>query len=283
MGGLIDRQDTVEFENSRGVGLATLLSVLDLDELVAGWCTLGLGQGDAVIVHSSLSALGPVRGGAAAVCESLLRTVGPAGTVVMPTFTPQIADPDPDTVGTPSSWTWKRREEVPIFDGATPSHMGAIAESLRLRSDAHRSEHPQASVAAVGRLAVAVTAPSSLGFALGRESPFGRLYDLDGAILLIGVGHNRNSFLHHAETLSPRPRLKVRRFPLLVRGERVWCEALDVGNDNDTHFPVVGQDFERQNGLTSRLVGAAECRLLRVRPFVDFAVQRLTQLLDEAW
>jgi aminoglycoside 3-N-acetyltransferase len=259
----------------------TLSIVLDVDDLVNGWKTLGLGEGDAVIVHSSLSALGPVRGGAPAVVESFLRTVGSRGTVVVPTFTPQIADPAPDQVGVPPAKVRAERDAIPLFDRTTSSPMGAIAEALRTRREAVRSRHPQASVAAIGRHARAVTAHSPLSFALGRHSPFARLYDLDGVILLIGVGHNRNSFLHHVETLIPHRRLKIRRFPLMVDGERVWCEVPDVGNDNDTHFPTIGRDFEEHVGVEPQFVGAAECRLLRARPFVDFAIPRLTRLLDE--
>ena len=87
---------------------------------------------------------------------------------------------------------------VPLFTPDLPSPMGAIAEAVRRRPDAARSRHPQASVAAVGARAQAIVADQPLHFALGAGSPFARLADLDGRILLIGVGHNRNSFLHHA-------------------------------------------------------------------------------------
>lgn len=82
-------------------------------------------------------------------------------------------------------------------------------------------------------------------------SPFEHRLDLDGHILLIGVGHNRNSFLHHAESLTPKPRLKQRRFPMLVDGERVWWETTDVGDDNDTHFPGIGEGYEYEADVTS--------------------------------
>lgn len=98
----------------------------------------------------------------------------------------------------------------------------------------------------------------------------------------MGVGHDRNTFLHYAETLTPRPRRKVRRFPMLVDGERVWIETPDIGNDNGTYFPLVGREFEEAAGIRPVLVGNAECRLIPVRPLVEFAVRRLTELLDAA-
>lgn len=45
-----------------------------------------------------------------------------------------------------------------------------------------------------------------------------------------------------------------------VDGERVWAETPDVGNDNDTHFPVVGPDFERRAGIRpSQSPGFTNC------------------------
>jgi len=52
-----------------------------------GLRALGLGAGDLVVVHSSLSSFGWVDGGADAVIDALLAAVAPGGTVVMPTLT----------------------------------------------------------------------------------------------------------------------------------------------------------------------------------------------------
>ncbi len=244
-----------------------------------GWQRLGVRPGMNLIVHSSLSSLGHVEGGADTVIESLTAAVGPDGTVVTPAFTRQVTDPDPLHPRIPTPAIRERRAAVPLFHTDLPSSMGAIPEALRRRPESLRSPHPQASVAAVGAHAAEIVAHQPLGFALGRTSPFGRLHDLGAYILLIGVGHDRNSFLHHAETLTPCPRLKVRRFPHLVNGERVWIETLDVGNDNDTFFPIVGKEFEAKAGIAEAQVGAAACRLLPTTAFVPFAVQRLTELL----
>ncbi|WP_329541056.1 aminoglycoside N(3)-acetyltransferase [Streptomyces sp. NBC_01358] len=249
-------------------------------DLVEGWRKAGVQESMALIVHASLSSLGPVDGGAATVVESLRTAVGPTGTLVTPTFTWQVADPDPDHVGVPDAAVKARRAAVSAFHPDLPStSMGAIAEALRALPESLRSSHPQASVAAVGAHAADIVDRQTLGFAIGRTSPFGSLYDIGGYILLIGVGHNRNTFLHHAETLTPHPRLKVRRFPLNIDGERVWVETPDVGNDNDTHFPTIGREFEEHAGIHHVMVGGAPCRLVPVQPLVSFAVRRLTELL----
>jgi aminoglycoside 3-N-acetyltransferase len=249
-------------------------------DLAEGWRRAGVETGMHVVVHASLSSLGRVRGGAATVVESLRNAVGADGTVVVPSFTPQVSDPDPDWRGVPDAAVRARRAAVPVFTPDLPSPMGAIAEAVRRLPDAVRSRHPQASVAAVGDRGDTIVADQPLHFALGPGSPFARLADLDGRILLIGVGHNRNSFLHHAETFVPHRRRKLRRFPVLCGGERVWCETLDVGDDNDTHFPVVGKDFERYAGTAATTVAGARVALLPAQQFVPFAVGRLTELLS---
>ncbi|MFE6052299.1 aminoglycoside N(3)-acetyltransferase [Kitasatospora sp. NPDC056446] len=249
-------------------------------DLVEGWHRAGVREGMALIVHSSLSSLGRVEGGAAAVVASLREAVGPTGTVAVPAFTTDtVCDPAPGHSGVPTPEVAELRSAVPLFRSDLPSRMGAVAEALRGLPESLRSSHPQASVAAVGAHAREVTARRSLGFAVGRESPFGALHDLGGYVLLVGVGHNRNTFLHYAETFAPNRRLKLRRFPMAIQGERVWIEAPDVGNDNDTHFPVVGREFEEQAGIRPVRVGTADCRLVPVRDLIPFAVRRLTELL----
>ncbi|MGO4494262.1 aminoglycoside N(3)-acetyltransferase, partial [Arthrobacter sp. 2YAF22_2] len=247
-----------------------------------GWERLGLSAGMTVIVHSSLSSLGTVTGGADTVVASLLEAVGSGGTVAMPAFTPQIADPSPGTVGVPDTATRGRRDVVPLFHPDMPSEMGAIAEAFRKLPGSVRSAHPQVSVSAHGRHADRIVEPHPLGFAVGRDSPFGRLHDLGAHILLVGVGHNRNTFLHHAETLSFARRLKIRRFPKIVDGERVWVESLDVADDNGRLFPSIGDDFERRSGTRIIRMGQAACRLIPVPPFVHFATGRFDELLTQA-
>ncbi|MFD8780787.1 aminoglycoside N(3)-acetyltransferase [Kitasatospora sp. NPDC059599] len=255
-------------------------TTLTTADLVEGWRRVGVREGMALMVHSSLSGLGRVEGGAAAVVASLREAVGPGGTVAAPTFTTDtVRDPAPGRAGPPTAEIAELRSAVPLFHAGLPSSTGAVAEALRALPESLRSTHPQVSVAAVGAHAREVTARRSLGFAVGRESPFGALHDLGGHVLLIGVGHNRNTALHYAETFAPNRRLKLRRFPMAIQGERVWIEAPDVGDDNDTHFPVVGREFEETAGIREVSVGAAPCRLVPLRGLIPFAVRRLTELL----
>src|SRR6478672_9626519 len=99
-------------------------------DLVEGLRALGLRLGALVQVHSSLSRLGFVEGGAETVVDALLEAVGLAGTVMVPTFNHGKAD---------------------IYDPrTTPSISGAVTEALRKRPGAHRSIHPTHPYAAIG-------------------------------------------------------------------------------------------------------------------------------------
>lgn len=252
-------------------------------DLRAGFEELGLPTAAVVIVHASLSAFGRVDGGAATVLGALRDHLGPEGTVVVPTFTGDaVRDPHPDAGPDAGADVDADRAAVPLFHDALPTLMGALPTAVLADPDRLRSTHPQASVAAVGARAREITARQPFAYAVGPDSPFDRLHDLGAHILLLGVGHNRNSFLHYAESLIPDHRRKLRRFPYVVNGERVWVEVPDVGDDNGRHFPGVGAEAEREGLVRTGRIGGAECRLTASGPFVDFARRRLAERLRPA-
>lgn len=78
---------------------------------------LGLQQGMTVIVHSSLSALGWVNGGAVTVIQALMDVMTESGTIVMPTHSGDYSDPalwgNPPV---PEEWCTIIRETMPAFN-----------------------------------------------------------------------------------------------------------------------------------------------------------------------
>jgi aminoglycoside 3-N-acetyltransferase len=234
---------------------------------------LGLRGGMTVMVHSSLGRVGWTVGGPVTVIRALLDVLGTAGTLVMPAESPHVSDPstwNDRKVG--SEWFDTVRAHLPVFDPlTTPTTMGAIPEAFRTFPGTHRSNHPLVSVCANGQHAREITKHHTLEFCEGKGTPFEKLYDLDAHTLLLGVGFNRCSSLHYAESLVPARRTTVSRFPIIQNGERIWIEKPDMASDNGIHFPVVGDQFAAARAICAGRVGDADALLFSTRALVDFA------------
>jgi aminoglycoside 3-N-acetyltransferase len=249
-----------------------------VQSLVSDLKEIGVEREMTLLVHSSLSALGWVAGGPVAVVLALEQVLGSEGTLVMPTHSGGLSDPEQwCNPPVPEAW-WKTiRDATPAFDvNLTPTRkMGAIPECFRMQPGVLRSFHPQVSFAAWGAHADQVTGAHSLEFSLGNASPLARIYDLAGWVLLLGIGHANNTSLHLAEY---RARFHSKReikcgAPITVGGRREWVQFADLDLD-DSDFQMIGQDFERDTGLAcSRRIGYAEALLFPQRALVDYAVK----------
>ena len=243
--------------------------------------TIGVTPGMTLLVHSSLRSIGWVVGGPATVVRALLRVLGDRGTLVMPAATPHCTEPATwASPRVPETWLAEVREHLPIFDPrTTPTTRGAICETFRTWPDTLRSNHPVESVCARGVAAFAITGEHPLAFSEGRGGPFEKMYDLDCCVLLLGVGFNRCTALHYAESLVERRRVQTLRFPVLSNGRRVWTEVPNVADDNDCHFPVVGRRYISSETVRQGKIGVAESMLFPMRGLVDFAVRYFDEAL----
>ncbi len=157
-----------------------------LDSLVSDLRALGLVAGDTVLVHSSLSAIGYVAGGAQAVVLALLDVIGTEGTLVVPTHSGDLSDPSRwENPPVPEAWWPVIRASMPAFDARlTPTRMmGMIPDVVRHLPGASRSANPAVSFCAVGPNATTITSEHGLAFGFDESSPLARLYDLDARIL----------------------------------------------------------------------------------------------------
>jgi aminoglycoside 3-N-acetyltransferase len=240
---------------------------------------LGVVPGMTIIVHSSLSSLGWVNGGPVTVVQALMDVVTEAGTIVMPTQTGEYSDPAQwENPPVPQAWWQIIRDTMPAFETQiTPAtFMGRIVEVFRMWPGVLRSNHPIVSFAAWGRHAQYITAGHTLEYGLGEGSPLARIYDLDGWVLLLGVGYDSNTSFHLAEYRAPKAEQIVLGSPILENGERVWKTYRDIKIDSGI-FPEIGVKFEQTGLVKVARVGSAESKLFRQRAGVDFAMQWLTR------
>ncbi|MGC4758760.1 aminoglycoside N(3)-acetyltransferase [Micromonospora trifolii] len=239
---------------------------------------LGVRPGATLLVHASLRPLGFVSGGPHAMVLALRDALGPDGTIVVPTHTPDNSDPaqwrNPPV---PADWWPLIRSEMPGFDPAvTPSRfMGALAETVRGWPGALRSSHPHVSFAALGPAAEQVVDGHTVADMLGEGSPLARLYELDADVLLLGVDHSVSTSLHLAEYRCPgSPRERIGAAVRTADGGREWVWWQDVRLDADD-FAALGEDLEATGAVRTAPVGTGTGRLMRQRAAVDFAVRWL--------
>lgn len=163
--------------------------MISVREIVADFRSLGIAEGSSLIVHSSLSSMGRIAGGADAVTDALLEAIGEEGTLAMPAFTFP-----PDSVFDPRT---------------TRSTVGLIAKTFRKRRGVLRSLHPTHSVTAFGPLAQHFVNGHPNATALGLDSPLHRLALSGGHVLLLGVQHTSNAMIHVGEAVSRAPYLDL--------------------------------------------------------------------------
>lgn len=237
---------------------------------------VGVTEGSAIMVHTSLRSLGFVLGGPQTVIEALTECVGESGTIMMPTQSWKNLDPGTGVHWEePEEWWQAIREYWPAYDkDITPTNtMGAVAEMFRKWPGTQRSGHPARSVAAWGKNAEYLTSQHDLSNIFGEDSPIGRLYELDGYVLLIGVGYDKNTSLHLADVRAEYPgkHVTVESSAVMENGKRVWksYETLYVDGED---FRDIGEAFERQKKVIKTALGNGTLRFMRQRELVDFAV-----------
>jgi len=245
--------------------------IVSKNEIKAGLRKLGLESGDIVGVHSSLSSVGYVNGGANAVLDALLEVVGENGTIVMPTYSANLAklERTPEEIAMGVLWIYKI---LPYYPNETPCTTGTIPEAFRKRKGVLRSLHHVFSLAAFGPHAQEII---DAGHKDSRQG-WKKLLELEGYILLLGVGLENCSAMHLAEervTLPKHisdkvtaPKWFVDKYP---PNEWEW----DFGPYPD-FAKLQGPSIERGIMKTVK-VGNATFKLVRLRGLIDLYVEYL--------
>ena len=256
----------------------TGLEPITVPSLVKDLVRLGVQPGMTLMVHSAISRLGWVCGGPPAVVLALQKVLGSSGTLVMPTHTNHLSDPKRwQNPPVPENWWQTIRETMPAYQpDITPTReMGTIVDCFRSQRGVRRGSHPHYSFAAWGAHAEVVAVPNQpLPFGLGDDSTLGRMYDLAGWVLLVGVGHDSNTSLHLSEYRVdyPTKETKLVGAPVLVAGQQQWVEFEDINWDSDD-FPFLGDDFAAETNLVRMgRVGQAAAMLMPQRPLIDFGM-----------
>lgn len=234
---------------------------------------LGLKEGDIVLVHSSMSKIGWVCGDELTIVQALLQTVGEEGTIIMPAHTGNNTNPD-EWAHPPVPDTWKEeiRRTMPAFnENNSPTRgMGKICECFRKYEGTVRSNHPQVSFCANGKYKNEIVKKHDLTYALGMNSPIGKLYELNAKILLLGVGYTNCTSMHLAETLVSKPNMTRNGSAVEFDGKREWIWYDDIDYNSD-YFDDIGLLYEKKSKeVVFGKIGGANCRILNLKSLVNF-------------
>lgn len=218
-----------------------------------GLCRLGLGRGDVVEVHSALSRLGWVQGGAAAVVDALMAVVGEEGTLVMSAY--PLSKPLPLTDEDKARGILAKVQLYGLdYDG--PTGMGAIADEFR---------HRPGTVLGPGFHRVCTWGREAQRFAEG----YHRLLEADGWALLLGVGIGSCSSMHQAERADLPERIAACfRLPDDLRALYSDDLYLAYGGTPRDAWEEVRAEAERRGLVRRGRIGQAECLLFRARTVV---------------
>lgn len=224
-------------------------------EVVHQLLALGIRPGGVLLVHTSFRAVRPIENGPAGLIEALRTALGPNGTLVMP--------------------SWTGDDDNPFDPALTPSagDLGVVADTFWRIPGVMRSDHPQA-FAAAGLQAGYITSaplvlpPSDAG------SCTSRVHELDGQILLLGVGHEANTMLHYAELVAGVPYRVPKHCTVIRDGKR---HRIDYGeNDHCCQMFSLADDWLRSRRLQREgAVGHAHARLMGASDIVAITVEEL--------
>ena len=208
---------------------------------------LGVQPGGVLLVHTAFSKVRPVEGGPIGLISALRAALGPTGTLVMPSMSYDDDHP---------------------FD-KTKSHckeMGVVADTFWRLPSVLRSDNNHA-FAAIGPLAKQILAPHPIDIPHGLDSPVGRVYELDGRVLLLGVDHTSNTTIHLGENQAGVRYRRDKHLTIMEEGRPVRFEYREIDHCCQ-NFAFVDKWLD-ERGLQKRgKVGNADARLIRSRDIV---------------
>jgi aminoglycoside 3-N-acetyltransferase len=227
-------------------------TVIDRNALLAGFKSTGLQAGDTVLVHSAFKSLGGVEGGPQTVIDVLLEILTPEGTLIMPTFNFDF------NKGAP----WDVR--------STPSQMGVLTELVRTDARAKRVFHPFYSFAVIGKYADFLTRERYKS-SYERASVFGKLRDLDGKIMIIGLDYTHSfTFVHHVEQMEGVDYRFIKGFTGEVTDENgqtttdtFYMLVRDLDKGVITEVNPMGAVLEKRGVVKVHKIGDADVKIMK--------------------
>lgn len=243
---------------------------------------LGIVSGDTVMVHAAVSRIGALINGPDTFIDALLMSVGPEGTIMAYTdWDARYEDLLDNDGAVPDEW----RDKIAGFDPRRSRAVrdnGIFPEFLRTTPGALRSANPGASIAAIGAQAGWLASGHALDYGYGEMSPFAKLGDLGGKVLMTGAPLDTMTLIHHAEHRARLSGKRVKRcqVPFATDDGVVWrmSEEFDTSDsivpalDARDYFTEIVESFLGSGRGVTGKIGQADSVLVDAAPMVAHAI-----------
>ena len=229
-------------------------------EIMAQLSLMGAPRDSVVLVHSSLRAVGETEGRGEGLLEALIEYfTADGGLLCIPTHT----------------WANVGKTDVPTLDmTSSKTCIGTLPDIAAAHPMAKRSLHPTHSMAVFG-----LGAEEFIADEVKAQTPappfgcYGKICSRGGKILLVGVGHNRNTYLHSVEEmLGVTNRLSAELQPMTVLHKDGTLEAhpsrshhAEGIGDVSMRYPKYEPAFRHYGHITDGFVGHAPAQLCDAR------------------
>ncbi|HAV76409.1 MAG TPA: AAC(3) family N-acetyltransferase [Anaerolineae bacterium] len=232
------------------------MNMIHRDGLTRQLLDLGVETGGVLLVHTSFSKVKPVEGGPVGLISALHSALGTDGTLVMPSMSYDDDHP---------------------FDKAKHhcAGMGVVADTFWRLPGVLRSDNNHA-FAAVGPLAEKITAPHPIDIPHGLDGPVGRVFQLDGQVLLLGVGQDSNTTIHLGENQAGVRYRRDKHVTILKEGKPVRFEYREIDHCCQ-NFSFVDDWLDERELQKRGKVGHADACLIRSRDLVSMVTEHLKE------
>lgn len=224
------------------------------NELKAQLKQMGIVSTDTVVIHTSMKAIGQVEDGPDGVIDAFCEYLKD-GLLLIPTH------------------TWDQVvESNPYYDvRSTVPDIGLIPRLAAFRPDGIRSLHPTHSLWARGKRAEEyvsgeenATSPTTPGFC------WDKLAEWNAKIMLIGVGHDKNTFIHAIDERVKLPdRMSDRSYPTYITDHsgrqmerKLYPQYCSKTEDISWFYPNFDEPLTRTGAQTFGQFGEAKVRVV---------------------
>ena len=209
-----------------------------------------------VLVHTSLRSVGNVEGGAATLLDALIEYfTSEGGLLCVPTH------------------TWRNlKTEITLDLSNHETCLGAFSDLAAADRRGIRSENPTHSMVVFGdreRAEKFIDNDAHVKTPTAPESCYGKLYSEGGYVLLLGVSHTKNTYLHAVAEMLNMPN-RMASAPLLTKVRRLSGEVVereltlyhaDFVRDVSWRFDKYATAFRYRDCITDGRIGNAPVQL----------------------